>query len=201
MLHGLRRPPRRGRRANRPALPRAPPDPRGSFPQRPLLVGPGDPHRRREALFAATKAMGLEGVVTKRLDSRYQPGVRSRAWTKTKHFQKRTFALLGWVPPWEWRGDRGCVVLGLRSPTGIAVSGVVESGYDRDLVEQLPHLTRSEFRALQEAGHVWTRDAPLVGEVKFLEWSAAFATPHSCRSSRRPPSSAPFAPATRVKGL
>jgi hypothetical protein len=27
-----------------------------------------------QALFAATKAMGLEGVVAKRLDSRYQPG-------------------------------------------------------------------------------------------------------------------------------
>jgi bifunctional non-homologous end joining protein LigD len=71
-----------------------------------------------EALFAATKHMGLEGVVAKRLDSRYQPGVRSKAWTKTKHFQTRTFALLGWLPPGEWRADRGCVVLGLRTPGG-----------------------------------------------------------------------------------
>jgi bifunctional non-homologous end joining protein LigD len=59
----------------------------------------------RAALFAATKKLGLEGVVAKRLDSRYRPGLRSRSWTKTKHFQTRTFALLGWLPPQEWRGD------------------------------------------------------------------------------------------------
>ncbi len=44
------------------------------------------------ALFTATKQMGLEGVVAKHLDSRYRPGLRSRSWTKTKHFQERTFA-------------------------------------------------------------------------------------------------------------
>ena len=132
-----------------------------------------------QALFSATKAMGLEGVVAKRLDSRYQPGVRSRAWVKTKHFQKRTFALLGWLPPGEWRVDRGCVVLGLRSSEGIVVSGVVESGYGPDVVEQLPHLTRPELRALQQPGHVWTGDTPLVGEVKFLEWSPAGGFRHA----------------------
>ena len=71
------------------------------------------------ALFAATKEMGLEGVVAKRLESRYRPGIRSRSWAKTKHFQTRTFALRGWLPPEEWRGDRGCVVLGLRSDDGM----------------------------------------------------------------------------------
>jgi bifunctional non-homologous end joining protein LigD len=131
------------------------------------------------ALFAATKRMGLEGVVAKRLDSRYQPGIRSRAWTKTKHFQTRTFALLGWLPPEEWRGDRGCIVLGLRSSEGIVVSGVVESGYGADLVEQLPRLTRADLRALQQLGHVWTGASPLVGEVKFLEWSPAGGLRHA----------------------
>jgi bifunctional non-homologous end joining protein LigD len=131
------------------------------------------------ALFAATKAMGLEGVVAKRLDSRYQPGVRSRAWTKTKHFQERTFALLGWVPPQEWRSDRGCIVLGLRTPEGIVVSGVVESGYGRELVEQLPVLTRAELREAQKPGHVWAGSAPFVGDVKFLEWSPAGGLRHA----------------------
>ncbi|MDQ3986860.1 MAG: hypothetical protein M3280_10255 [Actinomycetota bacterium] len=92
------------------------------------------------ALFAATREMGLEGVVAKRLDSRYRPGRRSRSWTKTKHFQTRNFALLGWLPAEEWRQDRGCVVLGLRSERGIAMAGVVESGYGHDLVE---HYRRS----------------------------------------------------------
>jgi bifunctional non-homologous end joining protein LigD len=131
------------------------------------------------ALLAATKRIGLEGVVAKRLDSRYRPGIRSKAWTKTKHFQTRTFALLGWIPPVEWRGDRGCVVLGLRTPEGIAVSGVVESGYGRELVEQLPDLTRAELREAQKSGHIWTGSSPFMGEVRFLEWSPAGGLRHA----------------------
>lgn len=132
------------------------------------------------ALFAATKEMGLEGVVAKRLDSRYRPGLRSRSWTKTKHFQTRTFALLGWLPPEQWRGDRGCVALGLDSTAGIARAGVVESGYGRDLVDRLPQLTRGQLRALQERGRVWQgANPPLMGEVKFLEWSPAGGLRHA----------------------
>ena len=131
------------------------------------------------ALFSATKEMGLEGVVAKRLDSRYRPGIRSKSWTKTKHFQTRNFALLGWLPPKEWRQDRGCVVLGLRSESGVAMAAVVESGYGRDLVEQLPRLTRSELRRLQEPGRVWEGNDPIVGAVKYLEWSPAGGLRHA----------------------
>lgn len=35
-------------------------------------------------LFAACTTLGLEGLVAKRLDSRYEPGVRSKAWIKAK---------------------------------------------------------------------------------------------------------------------
>lgn len=132
-----------------------------------------------QALFRATKEMGLEGVVAKRLDSRYRPEVRSKSWIKTKHFQTRTFALLGWLSPEEWRGDRGCVVLGLESNDGIMFAGVVESGYGRDLVDQLPHVTRAELRALQQPGRAWEGEPPLVGEVKFLEWSPAGGLRHA----------------------
>jgi bifunctional non-homologous end joining protein LigD len=43
----------------------------------PAFLGKG------ESLFAATKELGLEGVVAKRVGSRYRPGLRSRSWTKT----------------------------------------------------------------------------------------------------------------------
>jgi ATP-dependent DNA ligase len=101
----------------------------------------------------------------------HRPGVRSKSWTKTKHFQTRNFALLGWLPPEEWRQDRGCVVLGLPSGAGIAVAGVVDSGYGRDLVEQLPPFTRGELRLLRQRDRLWKGDDPMVAAVKYLEWS------------------------------
>ena len=133
------------------------------------------------ALFAATKVMGLEGIVAKRLDSRYYPGSRSRSWTKTKHFQTRTFALLGWLPPQEWREDRGCVAVGLRNERGIVLAGFVESGYGRDLIELLPQLTRSDVRCLRQ--EPWQGPDPLLAEVKFLEWSPAGGLRHASIAS------------------
>ncbi|HVL40122.1 MAG TPA: hypothetical protein VM328_12095, partial [Fimbriimonadaceae bacterium] len=62
---------------------------------------------------------------------------------------------------------------------GIAVAGVVESGYGRDLVEQLPALTRRELGSLQQPGRVWEGAAPIVGEVKYLEWSPAGGLRHA----------------------
>jgi bifunctional non-homologous end joining protein LigD len=123
--------------------------------------------------------MGLEGVVAKRIASRYRPGLRSKSWIKTKHFQRRSFALLGWLPPEEWRGDRGCIAVGLQTDAGIAFAAVVESGYGRDLVDELPELTRRELRALQEPGRVWTGAAPPTAEVKYLEWSPAGGLRHA----------------------
>lgn len=35
-------------------------------------------------VFAACTQLGLEGLVAKRLDGRYEPGVRSKAWVKAK---------------------------------------------------------------------------------------------------------------------
>jgi bifunctional non-homologous end joining protein LigD len=139
----------------------------------PTYVGEG------ASLFEATKSRGLEGVIAKRIDSRYRPGIRSRAWIKTKHMQVKTFALLGWVPPEEWRGDRGCVVLGLSHGGDISMAGVVESGYGRDLVDRLPELTRADVRELR-SGTPWKgSDEPLTAAVKYLERSEAGGLRHA----------------------
>jgi bifunctional non-homologous end joining protein LigD len=50
------------------------------------------------ALLAATREQGLEGVVAKRLQSTYLPGRRTRNWLKTKHYQRETFLVGGFVP-------------------------------------------------------------------------------------------------------
>jgi bifunctional non-homologous end joining protein LigD len=52
-----------------------------------------------DALFTATRANGYEGVVAKRLRSRYRAGLRTRDWIKPKHWQEAEFAIGGWAPP------------------------------------------------------------------------------------------------------
>ena len=41
---------------------------------------------------------GLEGVVAKRLTSRYQPGQRTGAWTKVKRSETVQCAIIGFLP-------------------------------------------------------------------------------------------------------
>jgi bifunctional non-homologous end joining protein LigD len=50
-------------------------------------------------LLAATAGMGLEGVVAKRVTSRYWPGRRTPYWRKVKHRRHEWFDLLGWRAP------------------------------------------------------------------------------------------------------
>jgi bifunctional non-homologous end joining protein LigD len=51
-----------------------------------------------EKVLAATRDHGLEGVVAKRLASRYLPGARNGAWVKHKHRRTESFLVSGWSP-------------------------------------------------------------------------------------------------------
>ncbi len=71
------------------------------------VVGEGD------ALLAAARAQRLEGIIAKRLDSAYETGRRTGAWTKHKLLQRAPFVIGGWVPGDGRRRERiGALLLG-----------------------------------------------------------------------------------------
>src|SRR5215831_4697891 len=49
-------------------------------------------------LVQSVKAQGLEGLVAKRLDSRYEVGMRSGAWQKMRVNQWQEFVIGGYTP-------------------------------------------------------------------------------------------------------
>jgi bifunctional non-homologous end joining protein LigD len=70
-----------------------------------LLSGTSDPIRISATLNAAgeeaaeaIKELGLEGIVGKRADSRYEPGERSGAWIKQRFSRDEDFLIGGWIP-------------------------------------------------------------------------------------------------------
>jgi bifunctional non-homologous end joining protein LigD len=74
------------------------------------------------ALFDVTREQGLEGVVAKRLDSPYRPGVRTKLWVKTKHWVTGRFVMGGVIV-----GEEHSVVLvGAPTLAGLAYMGAVE---------------------------------------------------------------------------
>lgn len=79
-------------------------------------------------LREATLAQGLEGIVSKRLSSTYQPGVRSRAWLKFAHRHRFSFVVGGWRPQEGTRDRLAALLVGEPTPDGLVFRGRVGSG-------------------------------------------------------------------------
>lgn len=79
-------------------------------------------------LLHATEEQGLEGIVSKRLDSRYHPGERSTHWLKFPHRKRASYVVGGWR--YETDSDRrlGSLLVGVPTRTGLAYRGKVGSG-------------------------------------------------------------------------
>jgi bifunctional non-homologous end joining protein LigD len=74
------------------------------------------------ALFDATREQGLEGVVAKRLDSPYRPGVRTKLWLKCKHWRTGRFVVGGVIVG----ADHSVLLVGRRTAAGVEYVGAVE---------------------------------------------------------------------------
>ena len=81
-----------------------------------------------KALHAATLQQGLEGVVSKRLSSTYNPGRRSRDWLKFAHRASLSVVIGGWRLETDSAHRLGAVLVGTPTPEGLLYRGRVGSG-------------------------------------------------------------------------
>lgn len=87
-----------------------------------------DPYDDGAMLHEATLQQGLEGIVSKRLTSRYVFGQRSRDWLKFAHRHRRSYVVGGWRPQ-EGTSDRlAALLVGEPTPEGLLYRGRVGSG-------------------------------------------------------------------------
>ena len=61
----------------------------------------------RDDLAAVTREHQLEGVVAKRRDAPYEPGRRSGAWIKFKHWRRERLQAIAWLPAHGTSGRDG----------------------------------------------------------------------------------------------
>jgi bifunctional non-homologous end joining protein LigD len=108
------------------------------------------------ALLAATREQGLEGIVAKRLDSRYEPGRRGGAWLKLRNRLRQELVIGGWLPGEGNREGRiGALLVGDREQPGepLRYAGRVGSGLSEAQLDEL--LTR--LRALERSTRPFAR--------------------------------------------
>ena len=149
-----------------------------------------------DAVLAASKAQGLEGVLAKRLDSRYYAGKRSDSWLKVKNLRTQEVVIGGWKPGEGRRaGAIGSLLLGVPGSDGLAYVGHVGTGFTdkmlRDLEADLAPLTRDESPFATTVPREHARDARwvqpvIVGEVAFGEWTREGRLRHPAWRGLRP---------------
>jgi bifunctional non-homologous end joining protein LigD len=147
-------------------------------------------------LIAAAKEAGLEGVITKRVDSRYESGERSGAWVKFKTNKGQELVIGGYKP-----GSNGFeyLLVGYYEGKDLIFIAKIRNGFTpalrREVAQRFPRLRTSHcpFANLPEPANArrgeaitaevmrnirWLRPK-LVAQIEFTEWTKGDHLRHS----------------------
>lgn len=139
-----------------------------------------------EELSAIMRPMGLEGLIAKKRNSRYEIGARSGSWIKFKWASEQEFVIGGYTDPEGSRPYFGSVLVGYYDGPKLIFVGKVGTGFNAKLLKSLYDLfqkirtDKTPFANLPERGGVigpsqmrfckWVQPA-LVCQVRFTEWT------------------------------
>jgi bifunctional non-homologous end joining protein LigD len=134
------------------------------------------------AMLEASKRQGLEGLIAKRLDSRYEIGRRSTLWRKVKNRRAQELVIGGWLPGEGGRSGRlGALLVGYYEGDRLRFAGRVGTGFTDKELERLGRLLadlatdESPFdqpppRPVVKLAR-WVRPE-LVAQIAFGEWTS-----------------------------
>ena len=134
-------------------------------------------------LLEAAAAQRLEGVIAKKLGSRYEPGRRSRNWLKVKTHGRQEFIIAGYTRGKGRRsGTLGSLILAVNRGQGLEYVGNCGTGFTEKEIDELLERLRPLVRKTSPFGYVpkmpkvrrddivWV-EPKLVCEVEFAEWT------------------------------
>ena len=134
------------------------------------------------AAFAASKSLGLEGVMAKKHESTYTAGRRSKSWIKVKHHLTQEVVIGGWRPGNGRRAEGvGSLLLGIPDDGGLRYVGRVGTGFSDAELDRLKTRVAALERKTSPFVEVprdvaadahWLKPE-LVGEVEFAEWTGS----------------------------
>lgn len=110
---------------------------------------------------------GLEGVVAKKLDSRYYPGKRTNYWIKIKKKRTLDAVVLGWL---EGEGKRketfGSLILGLFSNGSFEYLCKVGSGFNNEFLREFS----ISLKSIEVEGPHFSLNELNIGNKKRIHW-------------------------------
>src|SRR6266516_4489961 len=155
----------------------------GLLDRRNKTVRLSEPFDDGQALLEASKQQQLEGIMAKRLDSRYLPGRRTRDWLKIKTHSEQEFVVAGYTKGTGRRASSfGSLVLGYYAGGELVYAGNVGTGFNSKEIDKLLDKLRPLRRAtppfrevpkmpkVRKSDVIWV-EPRLVAEVEFAEWT------------------------------
>jgi bifunctional non-homologous end joining protein LigD len=164
-----------------------------------LCEGAGDPIRYSgeidgdaSVLLKEVQRRGLEGLIGKLRDSRYEPGGRSGSWIKLKCVNEQEFVIGGFTPPQGARQHFGALLVGYyEKKKKFLFAGKVGTGFNTKSLAALHKKLKSEKREdcpfadlPSKQGGQWVQgitpsmmrkiewvNPVFVCQVKFAEWT------------------------------
>jgi DNA ligase D-like protein (predicted ligase) len=135
-------------------------------------------HGDGAALLAGACRDGWEGLIAKRLGTRYV-AARSRDWLKLKCHRAQELVIGGFTAPRGSRSHLGALLVGHFAGDRLRYAGKVGTGFTRDtlqeLSERLAPLVRDASPFAPEKGipraATWV-EPELVAQIAFMEWTA-----------------------------
>jgi bifunctional non-homologous end joining protein LigD len=130
-------------------------------------------------MLQKARRQGWEGIIAKRIDSPYEPGVRSRNWLKLKIEFREEFVVGGYTEPRNSREHIGALLLGYFDKGRFIYAGHTGGGFTRKGLEEMYRLLKplerktspfDETPKKNEQAH-WATPQVVV-EVKYSEWTA-----------------------------
>lgn len=128
--------------------------------------------------FRESRKINLEGILAKKSDSEYHPGVRTQEWMKIKHHRTVDVIIAGFTQPTGTRKYFGALVLAIRKGNSLKYVGHTGTGFNnttlREVNELLETLIQEEspFQETIQTNTPATWVKPLlVCEIKFSEWT------------------------------
>jgi bifunctional non-homologous end joining protein LigD len=133
-----------------------------------------------EGVIQKACGMGLEGIVSKKIDSSYVSR-REPTWVKSKCGNRQEFIIIGYTDPQGSRTGFGSLLLGYHDDKGrLVYGGRVGTGFDakglRDLGARLEKLHQDDLPTevapprREQIGAHWVKPQ-LVAEVRFTAWT------------------------------
>ncbi|MGI8437329.1 MAG: non-homologous end-joining DNA ligase, partial [Chthoniobacterales bacterium] len=144
-----------------------------------------------QKLLKEVKRLGLEGIIGKLADSKYEAGRRSGAWVKLKLLNEQEFVIGGYTPPAGARKHFGALLVGYYEKKKLLFAGKVGTGFNTKLLAGLHKQLEAEARddcpfddLPSKQGGKWVQgitpammrkchwvNPVFVAQIKFSEWT------------------------------